>query len=298
MSSTPYLCPKCSAKCTWLWTLPTAWYCHVCRKEYPPRPEDGGNNGEHRTADQEASGGAPQQSYMGGPPTEASTAQHLAYVAQQRAIANALAYGAQQGTGLMPLGGGLNAREQAAFLQAMQAPQNAANQWAGTFWTSGGPFMSGLAQQGWVDPYPLPPLENAGISAGEIIGHRVWRYNAFARGTSDCGPYLLQSMAMDTIWPPDGPMHDPEVEDHNGHGIHAFKRQESVLNEYAPANHWGATKLVYGTVALWGAVIEHERGYRGEFARIHSLNSIPQLYRWKELRLLRDLRQRYGLGGQ
>lgn len=35
-----------------------------------------------------------------------------------------------------------------------------------------------------------------------------------------------------------------------------------------------ASAFVSGTVRLWGDVVEHEFGYRAEFAKLHSLDKI------------------------
>lgn len=48
--------------------------------------------------------------------------------------------------------------------------------------------------------------------------------------------------------------------------------------------------MAVGTVRLWGEVIEHERGYRAEFAKVHSLDHV-----FGEADLA-ALRARYGVG--
>jgi len=139
-----------------------------------------------------------------------------------------------------------------------------------------------LAQYPAIAQFPSatsPPLEDAGISAGEIIGHRAWRCSTGG---------LLQSMAVGTIWPPDEPMTGDVRRD----GVHAFKSQSDALTEYA-LTACRVVPVAIGTVMLWGEVIEHERGYRAEFARVDRINLICGVGFWRERRLLRRLSNRY-----
>jgi hypothetical protein len=63
---------------------------------------------------------------------------------------------------------------------------------------------------------------------------------------------------------------DPDIA-----GVHAFKEQ-SVTKFYGPRRPplYGINNLILGRVALWGEVVEYEEGYCGEFAAVHSLDSI------------------------
>lgn len=122
------------------------------------------------------------------------------------------------------------------------------------------------------------PLEDAGISAGEIIGHRAWRRKWYG---------LLRSMAVDKVWAPNEVM---EGTPEDGIGVHAFKTQSEALSTYADDG-----LVAVGTVALWGTVIEHELGYRAEFGKIKSIDMVCGVGWWRERRLLRRLRQRYGV---
>lgn len=212
------------------------------------------------------------------------------------------------------------AQQQAAFLQqqAMQGVSNglhwqtasslcgsalnAANQaYAGALstvafpvvqaFTSGGP----ISNAGFSEPVPPEPIEDAGITTGEIIGHRAW-------AISDEG--YLHSMAATAIWGIDGLMEgDPET---YGQGVHAFKTQQQALQEYGslPGCH------AFGRVALWGVVIEHQTGYRAQYAKIIAIDMVvgekrptfnmPFFLRkwyWRKKRflLLQHLRQTYNI---
>src|SRR5579875_2580564 len=47
-------------------------------------------------------------------------------------------------------------------------------------------------------------------------------------------------------------------------GIYAYRSPELAVDEFASSD-WGGG-LVLGSVALWGTVVEHERGYRAQYA--------------------------------
>ena len=140
-----------------------------------------------------------------------------------------------------------------------------------------------VARQAFASP-PACAVADAGISAGEIVAHRCWRHVG-------CG--WLQSIAVETIWPITEPM-TGEVA-HNGvSGIHAFKSERRALDSYA-LSATRAHPLVFGTVALWGTVIEHEHGWRAEFGKILSVDVITGVRWWRERSLLRRIRDRYRL---
>jgi hypothetical protein len=55
--------------------------------------------------------------------------------------------------------------------------------------------------------------------------------------------------------------------------------------------------MVTGTVFLWGDVVEHERGWRAEFARVRSLDWLypDETMMGREQEALADLRATYSL---
>jgi hypothetical protein len=152
-----------------------------------------------------------------------------------------------------------------------------------------------LAQQGFAFPYdpePSKSIEDAGISAGEIIAYRAWRVNNKAG--------LLQSITVDTIWAPGEPMEG--APDDSPFGVFAFKSGSQVLTEYL-GHTWTTAPIAVGTVALWGTVIEHELGYRAQFGKVNSLDGVysqkPLRKKWfrkaKTSAMLNNLRQMYGV---
>lgn len=107
-------------------------------------------------------------------------------------------------------------------------------------------------------------LPRSSPCVGELIGHRAWTVQ---------GGNLLLSISAKSAWFPGQAMHDKigqgmEIEDHNTAGIWAFKDPYELADEFMSMLKTGG---VFGTVWLWGTVIEHERGYRAQYAMIRSL---------------------------
>ena len=127
----------------------------------------------------------------------------------------------------------------------------------------------------------------------------------------DAGYYLM-SAYMDNLWIPHKPMEGDIQED----GVHAFKEYDDVCyyahittrrleSEYLDihARYYNGSLLVpppksmevplfpiaFGKVALWGEVIEHDRGYRAQYAKVISIDSVYSC----ETTVLRQLKQRY-----
>ena len=74
-------------------------------------------------------------------------------------------------------------------------------------------------------------------------------------------------------------------------GYHAFRDKEQVEREASA--HW--SPIVIGSVAMWGEVIEHQHGWRSEYAAVQSIIKIKGDFGfWSRQRLLHELRERYG----
>lgn len=125
-------------------------------------------------------------------------------------------------------------------------------------------------------------LENTGIRAGSIIAHRAWLSDPAAAVP------VLRSLAVVMDWPATGIMTGDVAQ----YGVFSFKDKALLLAEYGQLTWpWGLT-TVFGTVALWGQIVEHDHGYRSEFAKIKTVDTIdgrPGLY-------LSSVRDYYGLG--
>jgi hypothetical protein len=120
------------------------------------------------------------------------------------------------------------------------------------------------------------------IRAGEIIGWRIWRlYDGF-----------LQSVTFSYIWRPGVFERSSSAEGgwECNLGYHAFKDKEQADREASA--HW--SPIVIGSVAMWGEVVECQRGWRSEYAAVRSIIKIAGDIRlWRKHRLLLELREKY-----
>jgi hypothetical protein len=138
-------------------------------------------------------------------------------------------------------------------------------------------------------PRPEPPkIPYAGIRTGEIEGWRSWRV------VYQAGVYRLRSLFAPYYWEPgwkaEGDV-DMVVDAHPMApimgGIYCYKSVKSIKHV-----HIGGP-LVTGRIQLWGEVVEHQEGWRGQFAKIIDLNKI---YPYTDYAVLEELRFLY-LGG-
>lgn len=125
-----------------------------------------------------------------------------------------------------------------------------------------------------------PPVENTGLKVGEITAWRMWRET---KG-------YLESYSAGKLWAPEEPMTGKPQQ--NGHeGIWAFKEKKRALAKMIETSNG-----VYGSVKLWGEIIEYEDGYKAQYARIASLDGINKdVNAWRRERALDNLRKTYKL---
>lgn len=138
-----------------------------------------------------------------------------------------------------------------------------------------------------------PPLESSGVVVGEIYAWRAWDVlidkETFWGGTQ---PKILESLYHNHIWPPGETQYAPNVPDFEEGGFYGFKESGDAW-EYAqdfcnrvfisksapsrlkrPGRRKPTVLVVLGKVKMWGKIVEHDNGFRGEFAKIHSLDCI------------------------
>jgi len=128
------------------------------------------------------------------------------------------------------------------------------------------------------------------IRAGEIIGWRFWKL----------GNGLLESSFVSYTWRP-GVFERSSFRPmgHHAHGnnfgYHAYKEQDQAEREASMYIRWWPA--VVGCVAMWGEVVEHENGWRSEYAGVRSLLKITGDFGdWSKERFLLNLREKYGCG--
>jgi hypothetical protein len=108
-------------------------------------------------------------------------------------------------------------------------------------------------------------MRHSGVQVGEIVGYRGWRVGGMWRLRR--GDDRLRSVYMrDYVWQPD----KPASGDVRTHGIYSFRDLVRSRREYGYSIASGP--LLFGRVKIWGEVVEHEAGYRSQFARIISLD--------------------------
>ena len=107
-------------------------------------------------------------------------------------------------------------------------------------------------------------LQHEGIRVGEIFAYRAWR--VVERTWLRRGDDRLHSVYVeDYVWHPD----EAASGDIREHGIYSFRRVIRCNEDYGCGR---AAPLLFGKVKIWGEIVEHELGYRSEFAKIVSLD--------------------------
>ena len=136
-------------------------------------------------------------------------------------------------------------------------------------------------------PAPKPSLLQAGIKVEDLVGWRIW-------GLTLTG--MLKSYARLNVWLP-GEIMEGVPGDYDSKGVWAFReRGPAEAKLHANPAH------VLGRVKLWGQVVEHQDGFRAQFARIVALDAVnlPGQYPWslENERALAWLRKTYGVPGE
>jgi hypothetical protein len=129
------------------------------------------------------------------------------------------------------------------------------------------------------------PLERAFV-AGPILGWRLWR-------TTPDG--TLMSVYKNVLWPAGIPLR--AVPKNPDEGVYALK-DPTKLDGLVYTLTADQSGMVVGQVALWGTVIEHEHGYRAQYAYPALINLAPPMPGFPRPASLRRLaaaiRDRYG----
>jgi hypothetical protein len=120
------------------------------------------------------------------------------------------------------------------------------------------------------------------IKAGDLIeigtqpGIRFWRYKLPPHGKAQLFSYVAERRWYPdetfVAYAPDGQLANPDIGEQ---GVHAFKSMSDLMwcTDGNPerlvwrAQLSGGDGIVIGTVALWGVLWEHARGYRAQYAQ-------------------------------
>lgn len=147
---------------------------------------------------------------------------------------------------------------------------------------------------------PSRPSLHREMKVGEILAYRCWRLR----------DGLLRSVYIQDVWHPDKIMEGRGIDDWSERGVHAWKDLNSrqfndYVREYLGSSRdpWRApvtpnpVVIVTGSVLLWGDVVEHEHGYRAEFAKINSIDWLypDAMLMGRERETLAQLRNLYGV---
>ena len=129
------------------------------------------------------------------------------------------------------------------------------------------------ARLAMMDEVSLP-----GRSFGHVIGWRVWRLPA-PDELPDFDGLLVSVVIRRSCWPVRRAKASPQPPTARGSGancgIYAFRTILGALSYAEQAlSDWAGQPLILGEVALWGRVVEHEHGFRAEFAYPYSFRAL------------------------
>src|SRR5271166_4927985 len=158
----------------------------------------------------------------------------------------------------------------------------------------------------------IAPLPKELIKAGEVIAYRCWRLKGDYLHSMAIDKYRWEPGGIATLLTPEQSVEmctalslcekDVDLTDFGAAGLHGYKAEDEACQygfDWVEGIYHlcGAPEeIVFGTVALWGDLIEHERGYRAEFAAVNSIDSLYSRSTWRSLKsasVLRELRARY-----
>ena len=120
------------------------------------------------------------------------------------------------------------------------------------------------------------------IIVGEIIGHRCWtvKDNRLASFNGYVWTIGVNKIERDYLLDDE----EDEPTQDNSVGFYSFK-QLDLARKMAKHEHRHFWPIAAGAVAIWGTIVEHEQGYRSQFARVVKLNDVignhKSEYKWR-----------------
>ena len=231
---------------------------------------DGDKDGLHRKSTKEVRGSTAAQSSTADAGAQTLASVHAAAkssLALQAYYANQANYAAQQGSSLSAFQGALSQYGGLAGVNSLAQAQ--ALQQAQIYGTGFASVLSGPSEPSHKD------IKSDGVRYGEIIAYRCWPIrNGF-----------LWSTAADRAWAPNEPMKALEGHLESGLGVYAFKEMSHVVQHFGSGTV-ASDGTAFGTIELWGEIVEHEIGYRAEYAQIKSIDFVRGGANLDELRKL------------
>lgn len=113
-----------------------------------------------------------------------------------------------------------------------------------------------------------PPIPHAGIRTSEVIGYRMW----YVYGGK------LRSLAHIKFWEPNETIYgnvDKFVAYNIKGGTYAFNSASTLHLEILLAlESTFCPEIAWGTIKMWGEVVEHDEGYRAEYAKLHTIDGV------------------------
>lgn len=107
-------------------------------------------------------------------------------------------------------------------------------------------------------------IKSEGIRMGEIVAYRCW---PIKKG-------FLWSTAAGRAWAPGEPMKATPDHLKSGIGVFAFKDMSRCIGEFGDEYYNSGEGIAFGTIHIWGEIVEHERGYRAEYADVRSIDFV------------------------
>ena len=114
----------------------------------------------------------------------------------------------------------------------------------------------------------VPQPVDEGIKVGEILANRCWPIKSG----------FLWSTASGRVWAPGEIMSADEGHIKDGLGVYSFKNMSRCVQEFWDTHPCSSEGLGYavafGTVLIWGEIVEHELGYRSQYAKMQSIEIV------------------------
>ena len=152
-----------------------------------------------------------------------------------------------------------------------------------------------------------PPIPYAGVRSGEIIAYRLWwvidgklcswiHRQIWEPGKAMQGD--INAVVDSCIMPIYGGVYGFASTTLAAVEVDCFIEETKRYSKQTFVHHCPiheTSLFVLGSIALWGEVVEHERGWRGEFAKVNSIDQLYNLDGPTDPAILQHLRTTYAL---